>query len=136
MNSFLDVSTSSLIGIGALSLLTFFGTLLLLPVLVSRIPTDYFVRNRGGRQKRSEKSFARLIVLRVLRNVLGLVFIVAGIVMLFTPGQGLLAILVGITLTDFPGKDRLGLRIVRQPGVLKAVNWIREKADVPPLEMP
>ena len=136
MNDFFPMNASALWGLGAFSFVTFFGTLLLLPVLVARIPADYFVRDRTKQPKQPKKSFLRILVTRVLRNVLGLVFIVAGIIMLFTPGQGLLAVLVGITLTDFPGKVKLGLRVVQQRGVLKAVNWIRQKSKVPPLQMP
>ena len=60
----------------------------------------------------------------------------AGIAMLALPGQGILTILVGITLLNFPGKRRLELRIVRQRRVLRAINWMRAKAKRPPLVLP
>ena len=119
-----------------ISLFMFFGTLVLLPVLVTRIPADYFMRDRTKKKEQPKKFLVRHLAGRMLRNILGVIFIIAGIIMLFTPGQGLLSILVGTTLTDFPGKVRLCRRIIRQPGVLKAVNWIRQKAQVPPLQMP
>ena len=39
-----------------------------------------------------------------LKNVFGLGALVLGVLMLFLPGQGLLMVLVGISLLDFPGK--------------------------------
>ena len=54
----------------------------------------------------------------------------------YLPGQGLLTLLIGLMLTDFPGKYRLEKRLIAQPGVLKAVNWLRARAGHPPLEPP
>ena len=59
----------------------------------------------------------------------------AGIAMLLLPGQGVLTILIGIMLLDFPGKRSLEFWIIRQRGVLKAANWIRRKSNHPPLEV-
>ncbi len=131
-----DINTSTMWGLGALTLATFFVTLLLLPLLVARIPADYFLRDRTRKAAVPRQHLVRIVMVRVIRNIAGLLFIFIGFIMLFTPGQGLLSILVGITLTDFPGKLALGRKIVQQPGVLKAINWIRDKAHVPPLEVP
>jgi hypothetical protein len=80
------------------------------------------------------------VVLRVcgliVKNLLGIVFIVAGLIMLLLPGQGVLTILIGLTLMNFPGKHALERWIVRQPAVLRAINWIRAKAHQPALEFP
>jgi hypothetical protein len=111
------------------SLVMFFGTLLLLPVVVAMLPADYFVRRREDRWPKTLLGSMGLI----LKNVLGLVFVVMGIVMLFSPGQGVLTILVGIMLLNFPGKRRLEFWLVRKPTVAKALNWIRRKAKRPPL---
>jgi hypothetical protein len=59
-----------------------------------------------------------------------------GLLMLVTPGQGVLTILVGVTLLDFPGKRALELWIVRQPAVLRVTNWMRAKAHREPLQLP
>lgn len=42
----------------------------------------------------------------LVKNVFGFVLIVAGIVMLVTPGQGLLTIFLGLAIADWPGKRR------------------------------
>jgi Putative transmembrane protein (PGPGW) len=120
---------------GAVSMLTFVGTLIVVPLLVIRIPTDYFVRDRRHQfSMRNPLSIPRLLGL-VLKNIIGLIFILAGIAMLVLPGQGVLTILLGIMLMNFPGKLALELHIVQQPTVLRAINWIRQRAHRPPLRV-
>ena len=70
----------------------------------------------------------------VLRNAVGWVFVVAGIAMLVLPGQGLLSILAGLVLIDFPGKHRLERRLLGSPGVRRAMNWLRRRAGKPPFD--
>jgi hypothetical protein len=70
------------------------------------------------------------------KNLLGAVLIVAGLLMLVVPGQGLLTIAVGLALTDFPGKFRLERWIVKRPSVWRTINWLRRRAGREPLERP
>lgn len=49
------------------------------------------------------------------------------------PGQGVLTILTGLIISDFPGKRRLERRLVRVPVVLSAANQIRTRFNRPPL---
>lgn len=51
----------------------------------------------------------------------------AGMVMIFIPGQGILTILLGLVLMDFPGKHRLIVLIIQHKRVWRALNWIRAK---------
>ena len=118
-----------------LSLVVFFASLIVIPILLARIPADYFLHSRR------QSPLARLhpalrIVALIVKNGVGGLLVLAGIVMLFTPGQGLLSIFIGITLLDLPGKRRLELSLVSRPHVLKAINWIRRKAQRPPLQLP
>jgi E3 ubiquitin-protein ligase DOA10 len=122
--------------LGALSLLTFVGTLILIPLLVVRIPADYFRRDRHPPQSRPRQHVVLRVCGLIVKNLLGIVFIVAGLIMLLLPGQGVLTILIGLTLMNFPGKHALERWIVRQPAVLRAINWIRAKAHQPALEFP
>jgi hypothetical protein len=64
---------------------------------------------------------------------LGILLVLAGIMMLVLPGQGILAMLIGIGLMDFPGKFRLERWFARQPAVFKSLNWIRTRAGHAPL---
>jgi hypothetical protein len=118
---------------GFLSIVTFVGSLIIIPVLVARIPKDYFVRHPGQRHGNSHALPGLRLLIMLLRNILGIAFILAGLAMLVLPGQGIITILIGMMLTDFPGKHRFEQRFVRQPAVLRAMNWIRQKAQQPPL---
>lgn len=113
------------------SVLMFVGSLLLLPWLVARAPVDYFVREHAPR-----KAGVGPILLQILRNLLGAMLLVMGLLMLVLPGQGLLMVLVALSLTTFPGKRRLVRRIVRQRTVWKGLSYLRERAQKPPFEHP
>ena len=63
------------------------------------------------------------------------VLVMAGIAMLVLPGQGLLTILLGIMLLEFPGKRRVELMLLRRPEILAGLNWIRRHANRPPFEV-
>lgn len=115
--------------LGLASLLMFLGTLFCLPVVVAVVPADYFVRPRDERPPRSVWAWAVLVV----KNLLGVVFVVMGLAMLLLPGQGVLSILVGLMLLNFPGKRALEFWLVRQQRVRRGINWIRARVGKPPL---
>jgi hypothetical protein len=71
----------------------------------------------------------------VAKNVVGVVFVVAGFAMLFLPGQGLLTMLIGISLIDFPRKRELEAKMVGQPTLLNVINGMRRQFDKPPLTL-
>lgn len=70
------------------------------------------------------------------RNVLGAALVFAGFVMLFIPGPGLLAVLIGVALVDFPGKHRLVSKLLARPHILTAANHWRQRFHKPPLRKP
>ena len=51
--------------------------------------------------------------------------------MLFTPGQGILSLLVGVILCDFPGKRKVERKIIERPLVLSTINRIRARYNRP-----
>lgn len=122
--------------LGALSLVTFVVSLILIPWLVVRIPANYFMRDRQPPLHHPKQHAVLRVFGLVVKNLFGIVFIVAGLIMLLLPGQGVLTILIGLTLMNFPGKRALERRIVQQPAVLRAVNWMRAKAHRPALQVP
>jgi len=65
--------------------------------------------------------------------IAGVVMGVAGLAMLVLPGQGILTMLIGISLIDFPGKRQLERKLIGQPAVLHTINKVREKFGRPPL---
>jgi hypothetical protein len=125
-----------LVWLGVLSAVMFVGSLLLMPFLVVRMGEDYFMPQR----ERTEALSGRHPLIRwtglILKNLIGLLLVAVGIAMLVLPGQGLLTILLGIMMLNFPGKRALELRLVRLPGVLRAINHLRAKSKRPPLQLP
>ena len=47
--------------------------------------------------------------------------------MLVLPGQGILTMVIGFSIMDFPGKHRLNDRIVANRKIQQSLNWIRRK---------
>jgi len=64
-----------------------------------------------------------------------LVLILAGVAMLVLPGQGMLTIVLGIMLLNFPGKYRLERRVARMRPVARSINWMRARGGHPPLKV-
>ncbi|MGY8792743.1 MAG: hypothetical protein ACKVI9_03645, partial [Gammaproteobacteria bacterium] len=101
---------------------------------VAQISDDYFLTTKrmpDGLKARAP--FLRLILL-IGKNLLGVCLIAGGLLMIVLPGQGLITIITGLLLIDYPGKFQLEQKIVSMPSVLKALNWIRIKAKKPLLK--
>jgi len=111
------------------SALIFVVSLIFTPFLVSKIPHDYFTNAKY--HKLEIKHFGHLVAV-VGRSILGFSLVILGFVMLFTPGQGILAIIVGLFLMEFPGKKRLERKIIGNEVTFRALNWMREKFKQPP----
>ena len=119
-----------------ISLITFVGSLIAIPVLVARIPADYFLNRKPPPGSWRETHPVIRMTMLILKNALGVLFLAAGIAMLVLPGQGIITILIGITLMSFPGKRALELRLVSIPAVFRSINWIRSKTRQPALRLP
>lgn len=135
MNSFIDLESHRqlLVWVGVGSLGIFIISLLCLPWLVAKIPGDYFVpKKRQPTHWKNQHPVMRLLTL-IGKNLLGISLILAGLLMLFLPGQGILTLVTGLLLTDYPGKFRLERKIVSTPAILNGLNWLRAKAKKPPL---
>jgi hypothetical protein len=100
---------------------------------IVRIPATY-LKDDTSTQPSSQNPILKWTGI-VLKNALGVVLIVAGVVMLITPGQGVLTIAIGSLLVDFPGKRKLVRAIFRRPRVRKTVNKLRARFGKPPLEI-
>jgi len=120
----------------AFSLISFVIGIISTPFIVSRIPMDYFVYD----EKRAIANDSHHVVMRwllaCLKNMLGAILVVAGIIMLVTPGQGVLSILFGLMIMNYPGKYQLERWIIRRPVIFQAVNALRAKQGQPPLQAP
>jgi hypothetical protein len=113
------------------SLFLFIATLFLVPILVVRLPTDYFTHTkRHPLPWRHHHPFIRAILLAG-KNILGSLFLLTGLLMLFLPGQGLLTMVMGIVLLDLPVKYRLQRWLISRGPILRAINWLRRRAGRP-----
>ena len=109
----------------------------LVSVVLIQLPPDHYSRPRLTRLASSSEGLAPFLMggaALVVRNVLGWIFVLAGVAMLVLPGQGLLSILAGLVLIDFPGKHRFERRLLRSPGVRRAMNWLRRRSGRPPFD--
>jgi hypothetical protein len=121
-----------LVTLGITSVVFFIATLIAIPILVIRLPADYFDENQPRVWLRGYHPVVR-ITTYVIKNALGLVLVVAGIAMLVLPGQGLLTAIIGVSLLDFPGKRKVERKLIGRPRVLRTVNSLRAKFGRPPL---
>ena len=117
--------------LGLLSLITFVISLALIPWLISKLPSDYFVRHITLPQPRNTEIHFLKTCWLVVRNLVGGLLFLAGIAMLFLPGQGILTIILGIAIMSFPGKHRLLFAITARPSVQRSLNWLRKKTKHP-----
>ncbi len=127
---------SHLIGwLAVLSIATLVLSAVLLPVVIARIPEDYFLHPEPPEGGFRDRHPAVRLGVRIAKNLLGVVFLLAGLAMLFIPGQGLLTMFIGLLLIEGPGKRRFELWLVRRPAVLRGLNWVRQKAKRAPLQV-
>ncbi len=118
-----------------ISVVMFFGTILLIPVIIIRLPMDYFWHDEERVWMAGYHPILRYIGLGI-KNMIGLVFFLAGVAMLVLPGQGLLTMVIGVSLLDFPGKRTIEHRLLTNPMVFQAMNAIRQKFGKPPFSKP
>ena len=122
--------------IGQASLIMLVITVVALPFAVKGLPADYFTSEQREPARKTRKHPALWALLSLLKNLVGLVLILAGIIMLVLPGQGTVTILIGLAISNFPGKYKLERRIACQPAVGETLNKIRKLTGSPPLEFP
>ncbi len=117
------------VGVSVLSAILFFGSLALVPWLVTRLPADYFS------DKRLPTARDTRVWMRVAKNAVGVILFAMGVAMLLLPGQGVLTLLVAMVLLDFPGKRRLERRLAKSPRLLSMMNRLRRRAGREPLSI-
>lgn len=104
-------------------------------IVVVRLPKDYFTRSDP--KKRSGKGVGPLL-LKIGKNLLGVLLMIAGVVLLFPgiPGPGVVILMLGLVITDIPGKRKLMKAIARRPSVMKSMNRVRRRFGRPNLAAP
>jgi hypothetical protein len=131
-----DDHQTILISVLAVSVVTFLATLFATPRMLLRIPPDYFTHHRRPPGVGSGRGRAVRWTIRIVKNAVAVVCVLAGLAMLALPGQGLLTILIGLLLLEFPGKYALEKRLIAGPRVFAALNRFRTRRGRRPLDRP
>jgi hypothetical protein len=124
---------------GVFTVLSYIAIPFVIRAVVIRMSPDYFLHRGPPPDSWRAQHPAARIGLVIAKNLCGVLLVLVGIIQsvpVLVPGFGLLTILIGILLLNFPGKRALELRIMRNTTVLRAVNAVRAKAGRAPIEMP
>ncbi len=133
---FLAITWRSILIGAAIFLGSFFLNLAIVSVILVKLPADHFNKNR--KTKFWSGSHPALNAAKVIgKNIIGVLLVALGVVLSLpgVPGQGLITILLGIMLIDFPGRDRLEQKLLSRPAIVKTINRLRERFGKPPLEL-
>ena len=115
---------------------SFLINLAIVSVILVKLPADHFKKNRKTKfwaGPRPALNAAKVIG----KNIAGVLLVALGIVLSLPgiPGQGLLTILLGIMLLDFPGRERLEQKLLSKPAIVNTINRLRGRFNKPPLEL-
>ena len=137
LSDFLSGLTWQKVVVGALIFLaSFFINLGIVSFILVKLPADHFSKNRKTKfwaGPRPAIHAAKVIG----KNIGGVLLVALGIVLSLpgVPGQGLLTVLLGIMLLDFPGRHRLEQKLLSKPSIVNTINRLRERFDKPPLQL-
>jgi hypothetical protein len=117
---------------GGLFIATLVLSALIVAVVIIKIPANYFSSHYQQDFLPNSSWLTRWGAV-IAKNIVGAILVLAGIVMLIGPGQGILTILIGLILMDIPGKRPLEARIIKRPTIQAAANRLRAKFNKEPL---
>jgi len=137
LSEFIDSLTwrGALIGV-LVFVVTFLVNLGIVSLILVKIPANYFKMNHKTRFWSGPKPALHAAKF-IAKNILGFLLVALGIVLSIpgVPGQGLLTILLGVMLLDFPGKSSLERKLLSRPEIVKAINRLRSRFHKPSLEL-
>src|SRR4030095_1952320 len=109
-------------------LVTFLVSLGIVSLILVKIPADYFKKNHKTKFWSGPNPLVHAAKV-IGKNILGFLLVVLGIVLSIpgVPGQGLLTILLGIMLLDFPGKSTLERKLLSRREIVKTINRLRDR---------
>lgn len=127
--------SSILIGV-AIFLGSFLFNLAIVSIILVKLPADHFSKNRKT-QFWAGPNPALNAAKVIGKNILGIILVALGVVLSLpgVPGQGLITILLGIMLVDFPGRDRLEQKLLSKPSIVNTINRLRDRFGKPPLQL-
>lgn len=106
--------------------------------IITQIDKDYFLRKKMADANTIEPSYftamnsSVTLLIKISKIIIGICLLAVGLVMLVLPGQGLITVLIGLSLLPFPGKNKIEQSILSRKAVRSTLNWIRIKANKEP----
>jgi hypothetical protein len=125
------LAPATLLALTLFSVVCFIASVLCATWAVRRLPVD-FLLCEPARRRRTGWGAA----VWVLRNLLGLVLLVLGVLMLVLPGQGVLTVIAALGLMDFRSKERFERWLMLRPRVFLVINRLRLRVGHPPMLAP
>ena len=135
--SWSSMNSDLLFLLGSLSIFILIISVLMMVLIISFLPEDYFKsenRNLISSVQNSRYPLLKLLVI-ITKNFFGVLLLLSGILMLVLPGQGILTIITGLVFMDYPGKYKFERKLLRQKGVINSINWIRSRLSKPSLKV-
>ena len=131
----LAVSWSSILIGAALFVASFLVNLAIVSFILVKLPADHFSKSHKKFMEGHHPAVRMAAVIG--KNILGVLLVALGVVLSLpgVPGQGLLTILLGIMLLDFPGKHGLEQKLLSRPSIVNAINSLRGRFGKPPLKL-
>lgn len=123
--------------IGALIFVgTFFINLGIVSFILVKLPSDHFSKSRRTKFWSGPHPLLHAAGI-VGKNIAGVLLVALGIVLSLpgVPGQGLLTVLLGVMLLDFPGRTTLEQKLLSRPSIVNAINSLRGRFKKPPLQL-
>jgi len=117
-------------------LVSFFANLGIVSLILVKLPADHFSKSRKTKFWSGPRPW--LHAAKVIgKNIGGVLLVALGVVLSLpgVPGQGLLTVLLGIMLLDFPGRDRLEQKLLSKPSIVNTINSLRGRFGKKPLEL-
>ena len=101
-------------------------TMVIAGAVLVNLPHDYLAAGDAAR---------RHWAFRIARSAVGIVLVAVGALLSLPgiPGQGVLTIVAGLILIEFPGRHRFVRAVLGRPPVLRAVNRLRARFGRLPL---
>jgi hypothetical protein len=118
--------SGAIIGIASIAVMILGGVLA--AIVFVKLPSTYFCEHHDREFWTDKHPVVRWIG-RAIKNLLGVLLIVLGVLLSLPaiPGPGMLTIIIGITMLDFPGKRRLERWVVGRPAIFNAINRLRQR---------
>ena len=128
---FFESYKTLILWLSSVSLFIFLFSLVSMRWLAGLIPSDYFINKEESSFKK--KNFFLWCLVLLIKNTIGYSLIIGGIMMLVLPGQGLFTIIIGLMLSNYPGKYYIEKRFIVIPAIFKSINWLRAKSNKAPI---